>query len=100
MRKTILFLFASFCLTAAHSQSKSQMSNRVQESSIPKDILDTGYVLLVKLPYDNKTWIKKFTNLMEEHYTGKFEVVLIKHPFRKLTPIQRNIGMCFLSPIL
>jgi hypothetical protein len=78
MKKLLFTLLAISLLTAAFSQSKNQMSKRLDESSIPKDVLNKEYTLLVKIPYDSKTWVRKFTKVMEEHYTGKFEIVPYK----------------------
>lgn len=79
MKKILLPLVLVLAFTSNFAQSKKQMDNRIDEASIPKDVLNKEYVLLVKIPFDTKTWIEKFTKVMEEHYTGKFEVV----PYKK-----------------
>ena len=59
--------------------SKSQLTNRFDETAVPKEILNKDYVLLVSIPYNSQKWIDKFTGVMEKHYAGKFEIV----PYKK-----------------
>ena len=78
MIKLIFGLLSIFALNTSFSQSKGQMDNRIDESSLPKDILNKGLILLVKIPFDTKIWEEKFTKVMEEHYAGKFVIVPYK----------------------
>lgn len=72
-------LFLSLCCIAfvntALCQSNGQMQRRINEEALPKDILNKKYTVLVKIAFDNKKLVEKFTKAMEENYTGKFEVV-------------------------
>jgi hypothetical protein len=77
--KGLLFCFLSaFIFTTSFSQSKGQMHRRLNEASLPKDVLNKDYVLLVKIPFDSKHWIEKYTEAMKEHYAGAFEIVPYK----------------------
>ena len=78
MSKFIFTLIAIFTLNTSFAQSKGQMDNRIDESSLPKDILNKDLILIVKIPFDTKTWEEKYTKVMEEHYAGKFIVVPYK----------------------
>ncbi|MGG9961184.1 hypothetical protein [Ferruginibacter sp. SUN106] len=74
--KTLFLSVLSFAfVTLSFSQSAGQMKKRLNEEAIPKDILKKQYTLLVKLAFDNKKLVEKFTKAMEENYTGKFEIV-------------------------
>ena len=63
-----------FCVSSCHP-SKNSMANKIDQNAIPKDILKQGYTLLVKIPYNSKVWVRKFTKAMTDHYSGQFEIV-------------------------
>ena len=75
MKKIILALFVLGSYNVCISQSTKQMEERLETAAIPKDILNKEYVLLVKIPFSTKTWVTKFTKVMEENYSGSFEIV-------------------------
>lgn len=79
MKILLLPVLALIICSSSFAQSDRQMEKRFNEEAVPKDVLKKGYVLLVKIPYDSKTWINKFTSAMEDHYSGPFEVV----PYKK-----------------
>ena len=75
MKKTILVLLVLGSYNVCSSQSTKQMEERLETAALPKDILNKEYVLLVKIPFSTKTWVTKFTKVMEENYSGSFEIV-------------------------
>ena len=75
MKKLFLPFLLVFLSSITFAQSNRQMQNRFNEESVPKDILKKEYVLLVKIAFDNKKLLEKFSKAMEENYTGKFEMV-------------------------
>ncbi|MBB4805276.1 hypothetical protein HNP38_000548 [Chryseobacterium defluvii] len=79
MKKLFLILILLLFAGKTFSRSQGQMNRRLKEESVPKDILSDNYILVVKIPYDKKVWINKYTIIMTEHYKGKFEIV----PFSK-----------------
>jgi hypothetical protein len=69
-----IIILLVFSISSCHP-SKNLMTNKFDEKAIPKDILKDGYTLLVKIPYNSKVWVRKFTSAMKDHYSGQFELV-------------------------
>jgi hypothetical protein len=75
MKKILLCLALMAGAGAANAQSKGQMSRRIDSTSIPADVLSKQYTLLVHCPNSQKSWLKDYNKVMQEHYSGSFEVI-------------------------
>lgn len=75
MKKALVFLFMLAIAKCCFTQTKGQMEKRFDPACVPKDILNKDYTLLVKIHHKKDSWVKKYTETMEKHYAGKFEIV-------------------------
>lgn len=75
MKLFILTVLSFTLMATSFSQSAKQMQKRFNEDALSKDILKKEYTLLVKLAFDNKKLVEKFSKAMEENYKGKFEIL-------------------------
>jgi len=75
MKSLSLYILSLAFISISFSQSSGQMKRRLNEDALPKDILKNQYTLLVKIAFDNKKLVEKYTKAMEENYTGKFEIL-------------------------
>lgn len=75
MFKNVLPFLAPMLLLTACAPTQGHMDRHLNQKTVPSDILDKGTVLLVKIPYNSKKWVRKTSELMEENYRGRFEVL-------------------------
>lgn len=70
-----LALFSVLTCCALHGTCQKIDKSAVTESFIPKDLKDSGNVLLVKVRDYESYKIKKYQKLFSKEYTGEFHIV-------------------------
>ena len=74
MKRVISNIGFLLFLLSCHSSQKI-MTRDLNQQCVLNDILDSGSILLVKIPYNSKDSTQRITATMQKYFKGHFEIV-------------------------